>query len=91
MQGSRTQRKLNNPTPEQIKKSRLNAGLTQAQAAAVIHKKLLAWQRYESGDRSMDCALYELFLLKTGQIDIGQCSKLERGNAVDIASSLNQR
>ena len=86
MQGSRTQRKLNNPTPEQIKKSRLNAGLTQAQAAAVIHKKLLAWQRYESGDRSMDCALYELFMLKTGQIDIGQFTKLERGNADDIAT-----
>ena len=86
MQGSRTQRKLNNPTPEQIKKSRLNAGLTQAQAAAVIHKKLLAWQRYESGDRAMDYALYELFLIKTGQIDIGQCSKLERGNADDIAT-----
>ena len=63
---------MNNPTPEQIKQSRLNAGLTQAQAAAVIYKKLLAWQRYESGDRAMDAALYELFLLKTSQIDIAQ-------------------
>ena len=61
---------MNNPTPEQIKNSRLNVGLTQAQAAAVIYKKLLAWQRYESGDRSMDCALYELFMLKTGQVEL---------------------
>jgi predicted transcriptional regulator len=61
---------MNNPTPEQIKKSRLNAGLTQAQAAAVIHKKLLAWQRYEAGDRGMDTALFELFLLKTGQMEL---------------------
>ena len=79
------------PTPTQIKDARQAAGLTQTQAAGIIYKKVLAWQRYESGDRSMDVALYELFLLKTGQIDIGQCSKLERGNAVDIASSLNQR
>ena len=60
---------MKNPTPEQIKQSRLNAGLTQKQAAEVIYKKVLAWQRYESGDRSMDCALYELFMLKTGQTD----------------------
>ena len=61
-----------NPTPEQIKKSRLNAGLTQAQAAAVIYKQILAWQRYESGDRVMDAAYYELFLIKTGQLEIDQ-------------------
>lgn len=79
------------PTLDQIKAARQQAGMTQTQAADVIYKKVLAWQRYESGDRAMDYALYELFLLKTGQIDIGQCSKLERGNAVDIASSLNQR
>ena len=76
---------MNNPTPEQVKQARATAGLTQKQAAEVIYKKVLAWQRYESGDRSMDCALYELFMLKTGQIDLCQCSKLERGNAVDIA------
>ena len=63
---------MKNPTPEQIKQSRLNAGLTQAQAAAVIYKKLLAWQRYESGDRSMDYALYELFMLKTGHDGIAK-------------------
>ena len=69
---------MNNQTPEQIKQSRLNAGLTQAQAAAVIYKKLLAWQRYESGDRAMDAASWELFLIKTGQLDIGQSTERER-------------
>ena len=58
------------PTPEKIKEARKRSGLTQTQAAEVIHKKLLAWQRYESGDRSMDCALYELFMLKTGQMEL---------------------
>ena len=82
---------MKQPTPADVKSARAAAGLTQTQAAALIYKKLLAWQRYESGNRSMDVALYELFLIKTGQIDIGQFTKLERGRAVDIASSLNQR
>lgn len=82
---------MKQPTPADVKSARAAVGLTQTQAAALIYKKLLAWQRYESGNRSMDVALYELFMLKTGQIDIGQFTKLERGRAVDIASSLNQR
>lgn len=61
---------MKQPTPADVKSARVAAGLTQAQAAAVIYKKLLAWQRYESGDRSMDCALYELFMLKTGQMEL---------------------
>ena len=61
---------MNDPTPEQVKQARATAGLTQKQAAGLIHKKLLAWQRYESGDRSMDYALYELFMLKTGQMEL---------------------
>lgn len=61
---------MKQPTPADVKSARVAAGLTQKQAAAVIHKTLLAWQRYESGDRSMDCALYELFMLKTGQMEL---------------------
>ena len=61
---------MKQPTPADVKSARIAAGLTQTRAAAVIHKKLLAWQRYESGDRSMDCALYELFMLKTGQTEL---------------------
>lgn len=69
---------MKQPTPADVKSARAAVGLTQTQAAALIYKKLLAWQRYESGDRTMDYALYELFLLKTSQIDIGQCSKRGR-------------
>ena len=61
---------IEKPTPEQIKEARKSLGFTQTQAAAVIYKKLLAWQRYESGERNMDPALYELFLLKTGQLKL---------------------
>ena len=57
-------------TPQEVKDARAAAGLTQAQAAKVIHKQILAWQRYESGDRGMDYALYELFMIKTGQLKI---------------------
>ena len=65
-------RQMKQPTPADVKSARAAVGLTQTQAAALIYKKLLAWQRYESGDRAMDYALYELFLLKTSQIDIAQ-------------------
>ena len=77
---------MKNPTPEQIKQSRLNAGLTQAQAAAVIHKKQLAWQRYESGDRAMDAAYWELFLIKTGQSAERERKFRNAGAGLDIAS-----
>ena len=66
---------MKQPTPADVKSARIEAGLTQKKAAAVIHKKLLAWQRYESGDRAMDAAYYELFLIKTRQIEIGQSHK----------------
>lgn len=54
-----------NPTPEQIKQARKDAGLTQTQAADLIYKSCRAWQQYEKGDREMDKALIELFTLKT--------------------------
>ena len=60
---------MKQPTPADVKSARIEAGLTQKKAAAVIHKTLLAWQRYESGDRAMDAAYWELFLIKTGQTD----------------------
>lgn len=61
---------ITKPTPEQIKEARKRSGLTQTEAADVIYKQLLAWQRYEAGDRGMDAALFELFLLKTGQQEL---------------------
>lgn len=61
---------MKQPTPADVKSARAAAGLTQTQAADIIYKKVLAWQRYESGDRVMDAAYYELFLIKTGQMKL---------------------
>jgi len=52
------------PTPEEIRAARQSAHLTQTQAAELIYKQRLAWARYESGDREMDPALWELFQIK---------------------------
>jgi DNA-binding transcriptional regulator YiaG len=52
------------PTPEQIKQARINANLTQTQAANMLHKSLRVWQNYELGDRGMDKAAWVLFQIK---------------------------
>ena len=55
---------MTQPTPEEIRAARQSAHLTQTQAAELIYKQRLAWARYESGDREMDPALWELFQIK---------------------------
>ena len=78
---------MKQPTPADVKSARISAGLTQKQAAELIHKKLLAWQRYESGDRAMDAAYWELFLIKTGQTDTERERNFRNaGDGMDIAS-----
>ena len=54
-----------NPTPALIIQGRTDAGLTQTEAAAVVHSSLRAWQQWESGDRRMHPAFWNLFLLRT--------------------------
>jgi DNA (cytosine-5)-methyltransferase 1 len=56
---------MKSPAPSAIKKTRLAAGLSQTAAAALIYKKLRTWQQWESGDRAMDPAFFELFKIKT--------------------------
>ena len=58
---------MQQPTPEQIKNARLAAKMTQKQAAETLYINLKSWQKYESGDRSMYPAFFELLLIKTGQ------------------------
>lgn len=58
------------PTPEQVKEARQHAGLTQTQAAELVHSKLRAWQQWESpvdssSHRAMHPGLWELFCIKT--------------------------
>jgi putative transcriptional regulator len=56
---------MNNPTPAQIRESR--AGLTQTQAATLVHVGLRCWQQWEAGDRKMHPAFWELFNIKLGK------------------------
>ena len=58
-----------NPDKEQIRAARINAGLTQTQAAEIIYSGLRQWQKWECGEHRMHPGLFELFLKKTGQID----------------------
>lgn len=56
------------PTPESIRAARTVAGLTQAEAAAVVHRpSYRTWQDWERGRARMPLDAWELFLLKTGQ------------------------
>jgi putative transcriptional regulator len=57
-----------NPTPEQIKQARTDAGLTQTQAAALLYKTCRAWQKWESGEAKMDRVFFEYFLNKIKSI-----------------------
>jgi putative transcriptional regulator len=53
-----------NPKPEDVKAARDRAGLTQTEAAEIVHTQLRAWQQWEAGDRSMHPAFWELFQIK---------------------------
>ena len=53
-----------NPTPEAIREARAAAGLTQHQAAELIHGTERAWQEWEAGNRRMHPGLWELFRKK---------------------------
>ena len=61
---------LPTPTPEQIKRLRKLSGLTQQQAALLVHAHdSAAWRKWESGTYSIPLATWELFLIKTGQLE----------------------
>jgi transcriptional regulator with XRE-family HTH domain len=53
------------PTYETLKSARLRAGLTQAEAAALVYRTLSIWSKWETGRRPIDRAAFELFCLKT--------------------------
>lgn len=56
-----------NPSPTDIRAAREAAGLSQTAAGALCHRSLRAWQFAEAGERNLDAAAWELFLLRTGQ------------------------
>jgi putative transcriptional regulator len=52
------------PTPAQILAAREAAGITQTEAAALLHTSCRVWQQWEAGDRRMHPAFFELFQVK---------------------------
>lgn len=55
------------PEPDAIRAARIAVGLTQTEAAGVVHASLRTWQQWEAGDRKMHSGLFELFRIKTTQ------------------------
>ncbi len=54
------------PSPADIRAARIVSGLTQTQAAALVHCACRSWQQWEAGSRVMSAGLWELWQLKTG-------------------------
>lgn len=52
------------PSPHEIASARTARRMTQTGAAELLYKGLRTWQQWESGERRMDPALWELFLIK---------------------------
>jgi len=48
------------PTPAEIKSWRESAGITQAQAAALLGYSVQAWEHWEQGRRPMRPVLFDL-------------------------------
>lgn len=63
---------MQNPSPELIKQTRLDAGLSAREAAEIIYCTTNAWQKWESSNpkdsRSMHPAFWELFKIKLAQL-----------------------
>lgn len=52
------------PEGQGLRVARELAGLSQAEAAALLYRTARNWQQWELGERRMDPALWELFQLK---------------------------
>lgn len=55
------------PTAAQISAARERAGLSQQQAAALVHVDIRSWRRWELAERGVNLAAWELFLLRSHQ------------------------
>jgi putative transcriptional regulator len=55
------------PDPAEVLAARTAAGLTQTEAADLVHTTLRSWQQWEAGDRRMHPAFFELFTIKAPQ------------------------
>lgn len=57
------------PTPHQIEEARHAAELSATSAAELVYANENEWQAWEAGETTMHPGLFELFLIKTGQIN----------------------
>lgn len=62
--GTRIHRIMKPPKPAAIRRARRVAGLTQTQAAELVHTTCRVWQQWEAGDYKMHPAFFELFMIK---------------------------
>lgn len=62
--------KMELPVADEIKRIRVELGLTQKVASQLIYVSLNCWQKYEKGTRKISPAAWELFRLKTGLIKL---------------------
>lgn len=58
------------PTPDQVRASRAAAGLTQAQAAALVRVTPRAWQAWERGQNPMPPTAWLLWRLLVGETSL---------------------
>lgn len=56
------------PDPDVVRAMRLELGLDRQQAAAIIYKSPRSWEKWETGERPFDRALWELWCIKTGML-----------------------
>ena len=56
-------------TPEMVFGARCNARHTQTEAAKTVFRSLRGWQDWEGGKFHIDPAIFELYLIKTHQIE----------------------
>ena len=64
---STVERQITQPAPAEIKAARIMVGLTQTEAAFLVHASLKTWQNWESESgesRKIPLAAWELFLIK---------------------------
>jgi DNA-binding transcriptional regulator YiaG len=55
---------LGHPHPSDILEARKRLGITQTEAAAMLHTTCRVWQQWEAGKRKMHPAFWELFRIK---------------------------
>lgn len=53
------------PSPSKIREARRLLGITQSEAAEMVHSTCRVWQQWEAGDRKMHPAFWELFQIKS--------------------------